>query len=94
MTTSSEKKHEIHSLETKLGIYKVKIEELEEKAKIQTDQMDNTMLDELKMKQIKFETQIELAREKGDLALLDVKNGIEKAWHDLKSSVDNAMSRF
>ncbi len=92
MTT--ENNHEIHSLETKLGIYKVKIDELEKKAKLQTDQVKITLVDELKFKQKEFETQIELAGEKKNMAFLDIKKGLEKAWHDLKTSVDTAIDRF
>lgn len=94
MTTSPGNNNEIHSLETKLGIYKVKIEDLEKKAKVQVAQIDQTLIDELKLKQQKFEAQLDLAREKGSLALSDVKKGLEKAWHDLKTSVDSAINRF
>ena len=87
-------KDEIHSLETKLGIYSSQIEDLEKKINQKTDERNKDLLEELKLKQKKFKTQIQLAKEKGSNAWNEVQGGVKAAYQDLKQAVEQASSRF
>ncbi len=85
---------EIHSLETKLGIYTSQIEDLEKKINKQTDQRNKNLIEELKLKQKKLVTQLQLAKEKGANAWDELQGGVKAAYQDLKKAVEQASARF
>jgi len=97
MSMEQSQNKELHSLQTKLGIYHHKIEELEEKINRQKPgsmaQADN-IVEDLKLKKKAVETQLKIAKERGETAAKEVAGGLKKAWHELSTSVDSAVKRF
>lgn len=87
-------KDEIHSLETKLGIYKSQLEELKNKKDRQSNKLWETLEAEAEVQLKHVEAQIKLAKEKGVAAWDTIKGGVEDAFSELKSSVEKATNKL
>ncbi len=87
----------IEELEARLGDLTGNIEELQRRAREAGKTGQETLkreVERLQEQRGELQGKLEQARYSGTEALDDVKSGLERAWSDLKSGIDNAFERF
>lgn len=83
--------------EAQLRGWAVKIDELKAKADLATAEAKIEyceQIEELRAKQATAQTKLHALRDAGEQAWDELKPELELAWHDLKTAVDNAISKI